>query len=67
MHGKIDSKPEIKEESQSSNSPLRSAVDQAIIEAVRSLRYGSVEIVVHDGVVMQIERRERIRYEYRKG
>lgn len=30
-------------------------------EALRGLRFGSVEIVVHDGRVVQIERRERLR------
>jgi hypothetical protein len=32
-------------------------------EALRGLRYGSVEIVVHDGRVVQFERRERIRFD----
>jgi len=30
--------------------------------AVGALRYGSVEIVVHDGRVVQVERRERVRF-----
>ncbi len=29
--------------------------------ALRSLRYGSVELTVHEGVVVQIERREKVR------
>ena len=41
------------------------ATESAIIEAVRSIRYGSVEIVVHDGVVVQIESRRKIRFERR--
>lgn len=32
-----------------------------ILEAVAALRYGSVEIVVHDGKVVQIDKRERMR------
>lgn len=31
--------------------------------AVDGLRYGTVQIVVHDGRVVQIERTERFRYE----
>jgi hypothetical protein len=31
--------------------------------ALRGLRFGSVEIVVHDGRVVQIERRERVRFD----
>jgi hypothetical protein len=34
---------------------------QAIARALRGLRYGSVEIVVHDGRVTQIERKEKVR------
>ena len=32
-------------------------------EAVRGLRFGSVEIVVHDGRVVQIETREKVRFD----
>jgi len=39
-----------------------------ILRAVRGLRYGSVEITIHDGEVVQIERREKVRLERdRKG
>ena len=34
-----------------------------MLRALRGLRFGSVEIVVHDGRVVQIERRERVRLE----
>ncbi len=36
---------------------------QALHRAVRGLRYGSVELVIHDGRVVQIERREKLRFE----
>jgi len=39
----------------------RDEVDTRILEAVRSLDYGSVEVVVHDSRVVQIERREKVR------
>ncbi|MCI0540473.1 MAG: YezD family protein [Verrucomicrobiales bacterium] len=32
-------------------------------QQVESLRFGSVEIVIHDGHVVQLERRERTRLE----
>ncbi len=32
-------------------------------EALRGLRYGSVELVIHDGRVVQIERREKVRFD----
>jgi hypothetical protein len=31
-------------------------------QAVKGLRYGSVEVVVHDGRVVQIETREKVRF-----
>ncbi|MEW6039503.1 MAG: YezD family protein [Pseudomonadota bacterium] len=32
-----------------------------IIEALNGIRFGSVEITVHDGRIVQIERREKFR------
>ena len=32
-----------------------------ILRAIASIEYGSVEVIVHDGRVMQIESREKIR------
>jgi hypothetical protein len=37
--------------------------EAAILEAIRSLRYGSVEITVHDSRVVQIECRKKIRFQ----
>lgn len=36
---------------------------QTILRAIRNLRFGTLEIVVHDSKVVRIERRERIRLE----
>ena len=36
-------------------------VEAEIMRAVRGLRFGSVEIVVHEGNVVQIVRTERVR------
>jgi hypothetical protein len=41
----------------------RAAWLPSLLEAVRGLRYGAVELLVHDGRVVQIERRERLRVE----
>ena len=40
-------------------------VERKILDAVKSLRYGSVEITVHDSKVVQIERKERFRFDKR--
>jgi hypothetical protein len=34
---------------------------QQILQALQEIRYGSVEIVIHDSKVVQIERKEKIR------
>lgn len=49
-----------------------SATDAAVLAAVASAiaavqkdtGYGSIEITVHDGRVTQIERREKVRFDY---
>ena len=53
------------------NTPLQQAnglIDEAnrqvteqILRALQEIRYGSVEIVIHDSKVVQIERKEKIR------
>lgn len=40
-----------------------SEVFQKILEALQGVRYGSVEITIHDGRIVQIERREKMRLE----
>ncbi len=36
-------------------------VEDEILRAVRGIRFGSVEIVIHDSRVVQIERKEKVR------
>ena len=43
--------------------PTLSEVDAEIIRAIRNIRYGSVEITIHDSRVVQIERKEKRRFE----
>jgi hypothetical protein len=40
-----------------------SRVEQTILQALKDLRFGSVEITVHDSKIVQIERREKVRVE----
>lgn len=37
--------------------------EREALQAVRELEYGSVEIVVHDGRVVQIEKKEKVRFD----
>jgi hypothetical protein len=46
--------------------PIRDNVDEAILKAIRNIRFGSVEITVHDSNVVQIECKEKIRFEPRR-
>lgn len=36
-------------------------LETALVKSLDGLRFGSVEIIVHDGRITQIERRERFR------
>jgi hypothetical protein len=38
-------------------------VDAEVIRAIRNIRYGSVEVTIHDSRVVQIERKEKRRFE----
>ncbi|MFO1418558.1 MAG: YezD family protein [Methylotetracoccus sp.] len=37
-------------------------LEQRILAALNGLQYGAVEITVHEGKVVQIERREKFRF-----
>jgi hypothetical protein len=43
--------------------PTLSEVDAEILRAIRNIRFGSVEITIHDSRVVQIERKEKRRFE----
>lgn len=38
-------------------------IERELVDALGEIRYGSIEIVIHDARVIQIERRERIRFD----
>jgi len=42
---------------------LPPAILRALREALRGIRFGAVELVIHDGRVVQLERREKVRLE----
>lgn len=41
--------------------PPVDAAEREVLRALRGIRFGSIEVVVHDGRVVQIERREKLR------
>jgi hypothetical protein len=46
--------------------PLPANWLDSVQQQVQSLRFGIVQIVVHDSRVVQIERTEKIRFDHRK-
>jgi hypothetical protein len=42
---------------------LTSEIADQIALFLQGIRYGSVEIVIHDGKVVQLERREKLRFD----
>jgi len=38
------------------------SIEQRIVAALEGLQFGAVEITVHEGKVVQIERREKFRF-----
>ena len=43
--------------------PLPPLLLRELEQALRTIRYGSVELVIHEGRVVQLERREKVRVE----
>jgi len=43
------------------------ATIKTILQALSGIRYGSVEIIVHDSEVVQVERKEKFRVSPRTG
>ena len=41
--------------------PLSPALLRELGRALRSIRYGTIELVIHDGRVVQLERIEKVR------
>lgn len=40
---------------------VETIIYEQILASIRNIRYGSVEIVIHDGRIVQIERKEKVR------
>ena len=43
--------------------PLPPQLLRELRQALRTIRFGSVELVIHDGRVVQLELREKVRFE----
>ena len=54
-NSEVEAAPQVGNETRPDDAVLR------VLDALRGLKYGQVSIIVQDGVVIQIERTERIR------
>lgn len=43
-----------------------SEVEQKILAAVQGIKFGAVEVLIHDSRVVQIERSEKVRFDSKK-
>ena len=43
--------------------PMPPLLLRELVEALQSIRFGTVELVIHDGRVVQLERREKVRFD----
>jgi hypothetical protein len=48
---------------QASDTHSDQTIEQAILIALKGIRFGSVEIIIHDFKVVQIERKEKTRFD----
>ena len=46
--------------------PLPAVLIRELAQALRSIRFGTIELVIHDGRVVQLERREKVRFEHER-
>ncbi len=46
--------------------PRMSAIATQISDILQEIRFGSIEITIHEGKVVQIERKEKLRFDNKK-
>lgn len=67
MRNKLLAEEEIKNvpraDQNMANSFFDRTIEQAILLALKGIRFGSVEIIIHDSKVVQIERKEKTRFD----
>jgi hypothetical protein len=51
---------------ESSREPRVSEIATQIGEIIQEIRFGSIEITIHEGKVVQIERKEKLRFDSKK-
>ena len=46
------------------NGRLEASREQQVLEALKKIKFGSVEVIVHEGQVVQIESKEKVRFSH---
>ena len=46
------------------NGRLDANREQQVLEALKKIKFGSVEVIVHEGQVVQIESKEKVRFSH---
>ena len=41
-------------------------IEQHVLEAIRGIKYGAVEVLIHDSRVVQVEKTEKTRFDAHK-
>ncbi len=44
----------------------KDSIEKHILEAIRGIKYGAVQVMVHDSRVVQVEKTEKLRFELPK-
>ena len=57
----MSAKPQEVQENTIQPFPSQDPGAAAVLNALRGLRFGSIEVVVHNGRIVQVERREKVR------
>jgi len=48
------------------NQTVPSDIEQQILNAIANIKYGAVEVLIHDSRVVQIERSEKTRFDTKR-
>jgi hypothetical protein len=46
--------------------PRLSEIATQLSDILQDIRFGSIEIIIHEGKVVQIERKEKLRFDHKK-
>ena len=58
----MEHRPQAGDQRDPAELPFSPALVRELASALRSIRYGTIELVIHDGRVVQLERREKVRF-----